>query len=85
MILHIYKEVCLNTNDLDHVVPSVAISLLREFEDVIPKDIPNGLPPLRRIKHQIDLIRGAAIPNQPAYKSNLEKTNELQGCNSLYS
>jgi hypothetical protein len=23
-------------------VPNVAISLLQEFEDVIPKDIPNG-------------------------------------------
>ena len=45
---------------------------------MIPKDIPSGLPPLRKIKHQIDLIRGAVIPNQPAYKSNLEKTNELQ-------
>jgi hypothetical protein len=47
----VYEEAYFNTNDLDHVVPNVAISLLQEFEDVIPKDIPNGLPPLRGIKH----------------------------------
>jgi hypothetical protein len=41
MILLIYKEAYFNTNDLDHVMPSVAIFLLQEFEDVIPEDIPN--------------------------------------------
>ena len=51
MVLLVYEEAYFNTNDLDHVVPNVAISLLQEFEDVIPKDIPNGLPPLRGIKH----------------------------------
>ena len=28
MILLVYKEAYFNTNDLDHIVPSVAISLL---------------------------------------------------------
>jgi hypothetical protein len=51
MILLVYEEAYFNTNDLDHVMPNVAISLLQEFEDVIPKYIPNGLPPLRGIKH----------------------------------
>jgi hypothetical protein len=30
MILLMYKETYFNTNDLDHIVPSVAISLLQE-------------------------------------------------------
>jgi len=51
MILLVYEEAYFNTNDLDHAVPNVAISLLQEFEDVIPKNIPNRLPPLRGIKH----------------------------------
>jgi uncharacterized protein (UPF0335 family) len=63
MILLVYKEAYFNINDLDHIVPSVAISLLQEFDDVFPNDTPSGLPPLRGIKHQIDFVPGASIPN----------------------
>jgi hypothetical protein len=59
-------------------VPSVAISLLQEFDDVFPNDNLSGLPPLRGIEHQIDFVPGASIPNRPAYRSNLEETKELQ-------
>ena len=41
-------------------------------------DTPSGLPPLRRIEHQIDFVPGALIPNRPAYRSNPEETKELQ-------
>jgi len=50
---------------------------LQAFEDMIPEHIPSGLPPLKGIKHQIDLVPGATIPNQLTYRSNLEKTNKL--------
>jgi hypothetical protein len=56
----------------------VAVSLLQEFDDVFPKDIPSGLLPLRVIQHQIDLVPGALIANPPAYRRNLEETKELQ-------
>jgi hypothetical protein len=59
-------------------VPSVAVSLLQEFEDVFSRDFPNILPPLKGIEHHIDLIPGAANSNQPTYKSNLDKMKELQ-------
>ncbi|XP_035542994.1 uncharacterized protein LOC118346093, partial [Juglans regia] len=51
---------------------------LREFEDVLPEEVPYGLPPIRGIEHQIDFIPGASIPNRPAYRSNPEETKELQ-------
>jgi len=51
---------------------------LKEFGDVFPKDNPHGLPPLRGIEHQIDLIPGASLPNTPEYRSNLEETKEIQ-------
>ena len=57
MILLVYKEAYFNTNDLDHIVPSVAISLLQEFDDVFPNNISSGLPSLRGIEHQIDFIQ----------------------------
>jgi hypothetical protein len=74
----VYKEAYFNTNDRYHIVPSVAISLLQEFDDVFLDDTPSGLPPLKGIEHQIDFVPGASIPNQPAYRSNPEETKELQ-------
>jgi hypothetical protein len=56
IILLMYKEAYFNTNGLDHVMSSVAISLLQEFDGLFPDDIPSGLPPLRGIEHQIDFI-----------------------------
>jgi hypothetical protein len=53
MILLVYKEAYFNSNDLDSAFPSVAVSLLQEFDDVFPR----GLPPLKEIEHQIDLLR----------------------------
>ncbi|KAL9244399.1 hypothetical protein vseg_018179 [Gypsophila vaccaria] len=52
--------------------------LLREFADVFPEELPPGLPPIRGIEHQIDLIPGASLPNRAAYRCNPEETKELQ-------
>ena len=43
-----------------------------------PAEITQGLPPLRGIEHQIDLIPGAALPNRAAYRTNPEETKEIQ-------
>jgi hypothetical protein len=63
MIVLVYKKTYFNANDLNYVVPNGVVSLLHEFDDVFLKDIPNGLPPLRGIKHQIDFVFGVTIPN----------------------
>ena len=74
----LYKKACFNTNELDESLPSVIVSLLQEYEDVFPNDVPSGLPPVRGIEHQIDFVPSATIPNRPAYRSNPEETKELQ-------
>ena len=51
MTLLVYKGAYFNTNDLDSAIPSVAVSLMQELDDVFPEDIPNGLPPLGGIEH----------------------------------
>ena len=49
-----------DTNDLTHV-PSSMMSLLQEFGDVFPDELPPGLPPLRGIEHRIDFLPGAPL------------------------
>ncbi|XP_057501092.1 uncharacterized protein LOC130785067 isoform X6 [Actinidia eriantha] len=78
MIVLLYKEAFTNTNGFDSVIPSSVVSLLQEFEDVFPDEMPHGLPPIRGIEHQIDFVPGASIPNKPAYRSNPDETKELQ-------
>uniref|UniRef100_A0A2N9IDR8 RNA-directed DNA polymerase n=1 Tax=Fagus sylvatica TaxID=28930 RepID=A0A2N9IDR8_FAGSY len=56
----------------------VPLTPKQEFEDVLPEEVPYGLPPIRGIEHQIDFIPGASFPNQPPYRSNPEETKELQ-------
>lgn len=78
MIVLLYKEAFLNTNQLDDSLPSSVVSLLQDFEDVFPEDVPKGLPAIKGIEHQIDFIPRASIPNRPAYRSNPEETKELR-------
>ena len=73
------KNQILTTNTFDDFeVPSSVKTLLQDFQDMFPPNVPNGLPPLRGIEHQIDLIPGASLPNRPAYRSNPQETKEIQ-------
>ena len=48
---------CVNTNELDESLPSFVVSLLQEYKDVFPKDVPSGLPLVRGIEHQLILCQ----------------------------
>uniref|UniRef100_A0A2N9EKX8 CCHC-type domain-containing protein n=1 Tax=Fagus sylvatica TaxID=28930 RepID=A0A2N9EKX8_FAGSY len=49
-----------------------------EFSDVVPEEIPHGLPPMRDMQHCIDLVLGSVLPNKPAYRLNPKEHEELQ-------
>ncbi|GKV41981.1 hypothetical protein SLEP1_g49444 [Rubroshorea leprosula] len=78
MFVLLYKGAYFNTNELNDSLPSVVKSLLQDFKDVFPEDIPNGLPPIRGMEHFIDFTLGATIPNRLAYRSNPNEMKELQ-------
>lgn len=58
-------------------MPKEARDLLKEFSDVLPKEFPSVLPPMRDIQHRIDLIPGASLPNRPAYRMDPKEHEEL--------
>ena len=78
-IVLMYKEALLCTNNFISALPSDIVSLLQEFEDVLPGEVPYGLPPIRGIEHQIGFIPGASNPNRPAYRSNPEDKRNFRG------
>jgi len=55
MIFLVFKDSYLNLDKTNQSLPSLAISLLQEFEDVFSEEMPSGLPPIRGIEHQIVL------------------------------
>ncbi|RDY07692.1 hypothetical protein CR513_08135, partial [Mucuna pruriens] len=52
--------------------------MFNEFKDIFPKEMSEGFPPIRGIKHQIDLVSCASLPNHPTYGTNLEESKEIQ-------
>ncbi|XP_060200790.1 uncharacterized protein LOC132629067 [Lycium barbarum] len=78
MVCLVNKDLLLNANQATSTLPSSMSSLLQEYEALFPEEMPDGLPSLRGIEHQIDFVPGSQIPNKPGYRSNPEETKELQ-------
>ena len=72
------KLTCIATSlELKSLSPKIE-NLLKEFEDIFPKEGPFGLPPFRGIEHQIDLVPGVSLPNRLAYRTNPQETKEIE-------
>jgi hypothetical protein len=72
------KDALISIHDMQHSLPPAVANVLQEYSDVFPSEIPAGLPPIRGIEHQIDLILGASLPNRALYRTNPEETKEIQ-------
>nr|KYP49388.1 hypothetical protein KK1_028826 [Cajanus cajan] len=69
---------CTATSSGHETLPKEVKILLKEFDDLFPPEGPVGLPLLRGIEHQIDLMPGASLPNRPAYWTNPQETKEIE-------
>ena len=65
----ICKDALFSMEDISSTLPSFVTNLLQEYSGVFPTEIPPGLPPIRGIEHQIDLISGTSLPNRAAYRA----------------
>ena len=59
-------------------IPVEVQTLLKEFDDVIPKDLPTKLPSMHNIQHHIDLILGASPPNVSHYRMSSKENKILR-------
>ncbi|XP_074277639.1 uncharacterized protein LOC141601271 [Silene latifolia] len=64
--------------DVKHQLAAEIRPLLEQYQDVFPAELPSGLPPLRGIEHQIDLVPGSVLSNRPSYMCDSDATRELQ-------
>ncbi|KAG7564224.1 Retrotransposon gag domain [Arabidopsis suecica] len=77
VLLMVFKDV-LTIDCEGKDIPEEIKAIIKRFQDVFPEELPHGLPPIRGIEHQIDLIPGAQLPNRPAYRVNPTEAKELE-------
>lgn len=73
------KEILISAkNPLETQLPEDVLSLFEEFKDIMPKELPVELLPMRDIKHYIDLIPGPSLLNLPHYRMSPRENEILQ-------
>jgi hypothetical protein len=72
------KDALISIHDMQHSLPPTIANVLQEYSDTFPSEISAGLPPIRGIEHQTDLIPGASLPNHALYRTNPEEMKEIQ-------
>jgi hypothetical protein len=73
------KDASFSIDDIASTLPASVTNLLQQFQDVFPSELPPGLPPIRGIEHQIDLIPRASLPNHAAGPFNISDLKPYLG------
>ena len=59
-------------------VPKCIECVLKRYQDVIPKDLPNELPLRREVDHKIEVKPGTELPSKAPYPLSQKKLEELK-------
>ncbi|KAL2240220.1 UNVERIFIED_CONTAM: RNA-directed DNA polymerase [Sesamum indicum] len=59
-------------------IPGEIKKLLKEFEDVMPDELPRKLPPKRAVDHEIELVPGTKPPARAPYRMSQPELVELR-------
>ena len=70
------KVVLTSTNISDFLVEIQ--EMLDDYCDIIVDDLPDELPPVRKIIHQIDFILGSNLENKVAYRMTPKENEEIR-------
>ena len=78
MFVLLCKGAYMNFNQEKVVLLSAIESILHNFEEVFPKEVPCSLPPIKGIEHEMDFILEVSLPNQTTYRTNPKEVKEIQ-------
>ena len=74
MLLMVIKR---EVKQVDGNILAKFTTMLEEFQDIMPSEVSNQLPPMREVQHAIDLIPGSTLPNLPHYCISPAENEEL--------
>ena len=55
----------------------IEVANLLEFSNIVLDNVPNGLPLVQKISHQMDLILGGSFPNKAMHRMTQVESEEL--------
>ena len=58
-------------------VPVEVANMLGEFSNIVSDNVLDGLPRMREISHQMDLVPGASFPNKVTHRMTPVESEEL--------
>ena len=77
-----YEHMCFSIipkdtkEDVDEVPTKVA-DILEKIFDIVSDNVSDGLPPMRKISHQMDLVLRASLPNKAMHRMTPKKSKEF--------
>ena len=59
-------------------IDTIRAEILLDYRDVLPDELPAGLPPSREVDHKIELVANSSPPSRPTFRMSASELVELQ-------